>query len=114
MTSSLDPSRRPAILVEQDKNLQEAEEISTLLFQEDGPLQAIAEGLKERGFEYQMLLAVYSADDIRVKYILTNQEATAAAVKEIQAFFFESVSHYGLSASAFTLQIVDEEDGVDW
>ncbi|QTD42108.1 hypothetical protein [Sporosarcina sp. Te-1] len=73
------PTSHPSLnssLQTDETNLRYVEEVTTLLLQKDGLLEKMEHQLKAKGYEFQRLLAVYSKDDIRVKYILSNQEAT--------------------------------------
>ncbi|MGE7919122.1 hypothetical protein ACQKM9_09250 [Viridibacillus sp. NPDC093762] len=61
-----------------------------------------------------MLLTVYSKDDIRVKYILTNKEATESVQEEVKSIFYESVEKNNLDSNSFNLKVSDSDDGPDW
>lgn len=104
----------PEIQEENEKKFKEAEEFSTLLHQEGGLLEQVSTKLKEKGYAGQMLIAMYSKDDIRVKYILENNDATESVQKEIKSIFFESVENHKLDSNSFNLKIADSDDGPDW
>jgi len=104
----------PKIQVENEKKLKEIEEFSTLLFQEDGFSEQVSNNLKEKGYAGQILLAIYSKDDIRVKYILENKDAAESVQKEVKSIFFESIENHNLDSNSFTLKVGDSDDGPDW
>ena len=104
----------PEIQEENEKKFKEAEEFSTLLHQEGGIFDQVSTKLKEKGYAGQMLVAMYSKDDIRVKYILENNEATESVQKEVKSVFFESVEDHNLNSNSFNLKVSDSDDGPDW
>ena len=85
----------------------EIEAITTELYKEAGLFDQINNQLKEKGYEYQMLLVIYSMDDIRVQYVLANKEATESRQEEIKSIFFESVENNNLDANSFNLKVDD-------
>lgn len=68
-----------------EKKIKESEEISTLLYQKGGLFEEVNNKLKDNGYAFQMMLAVYTKDDIRVKYILENKNATESIQKEVKS-----------------------------
>jgi len=104
----------PEIQEENEKKFKEAEEFSTLLHQEGGLFEQVSTKLKEKGYAGQMLIAMYSKDDIRVKYILENNDATESVQKEVKSIFFESVENHNLDSNSFNLKVADSDDGPDW
>jgi len=108
------PSISPEIQAENEKKLKEVEEISTLLYQEGGFFEQVNNKLKEKGYAFQMLLSVYSKDDIQVKYILEIQDATESVQEEVKSIFFESVENNNLDSNSFNLKVADSNDGPDW
>lgn len=107
-------SKSPEIQVENEKNLKEVEEIQSLLYQENGFFEQVSNRLAEKGYEFQMMLAVYSKDDIKVKYILTNKEVTDSVQEEVKSIFFEIVEKNELDSNSFNFKVVDIGDGTDW
>ncbi|MCH7321630.1 hypothetical protein LZ480_06950 [Solibacillus sp. MA9] len=97
-----------------EKIIKEAEEIKTLLYQEGGFFEQVNNKLKDKGYAFQMLLAVYSKDDIRVKYILEIKDATESVQEEVKSIFFESVENNKLDSNSFNLKVADSNDGPDW
>lgn len=75
-TSRVLTSINHEIQAENEKKLKEAEEIQNLLYQEDGFFEQVHNDLEEKGYAFQLLFAVYSKDDIQVKLLLENKEAT--------------------------------------
>lgn len=104
----------PEIYAETEKNLEEIERISNLLFKEDGFFEQVNNKLEEKGYTFQMLLAIYSEKDIQVKYILANKDATESVQEKIKSIFHEAVENNNLDSYSFNLKIGDENDGPDW
>lgn len=105
----------PEIQEENEKKFKEVEEFSTLLHQEGGLFEQVSTKLKEKGYvSFQIMIAMYSKDDIRVKYILENNDATESVQKEIKSIFFESVENQNLDSNSFNLKVGDSDDGPDW
>ena len=102
------------IQLENEKKLKEVEEFSTLLYQEGGFFEQVSNKLKEKGYAFDMMLAIYSKDDIRVKYILEDKDATESVQKEVKSIFFESVENHNLNSNSFNLKVADSDDGPDW
>ncbi len=61
-----------------------------------------------------MLLVVNSKDDIRVKYILANKEATESVQDEVKSIFYGAVESNNLDPNSFYLKVSDNNDGPDW
>ncbi|MBS4221818.1 hypothetical protein [Lederbergia citrea] len=104
----------PEIQVENEKKLKEVEEIYTLLYQENGFFEQVNNKLEEKNYFFQMLLAVYSNDDIRVKYILVNKDATESVQEDVKSIFYEVVEKNNLDSNSFNLKVGDNNDGPDW
>ncbi|MFL0507158.1 hypothetical protein ACH0B5_15570 [Ureibacillus sp. 179-F W5.1 NHS] len=81
----------PKLLAENDKKQKEAEEIQSLLQEEDGLLEQVSNRLEEKGYEFSMMLAVFSSDDIQVKYIVSNKEVTESDEETIKSIFYELI-----------------------
>lgn len=97
-----------------EKNLKEVEEISTLLYQKDGFFEQVNTKLEGKGYACQMMVAIYSKDDIRVKCILEDKDVTESIKEEVKSTFYESVENNNLDTSSFNLKIGDSKDGPDW
>ncbi|MFF3099376.1 hypothetical protein [Viridibacillus arvi] len=108
------PSISPEKQAEKEKKIKEVKEIQTLLYQESGFLEQVSSKLKEKSYVFKMLLSVYSKDDIRVKYILANKEATESVQEEVKSIFYESVEKNNLDSNSFNLKVSDSDDGPDW
>lgn len=111
--SNLSPPS-PKIQAENEQNLKEVEEFQNLLDQENGLFEQVSNKLVEKGYEFQVMLAVYSKDNIQVKYILTNKDVTNSIQEEVKSVFYEIVEKNDLDSSAFNLKVVDSDDGSDW
>lgn len=107
-------TKSPETKVETLKKPKDINEISTVLYQRDGFFEQIGKQLVEKGYEFQTLVAVYSEDDIQVKYVLENKDATESVEKVVKSIFFESVENHSLNANSFTLKVGDYNDGPDW
>ena len=104
----------PEVQEENEKKFKEAEEFSTLLHQEGGLFEQVSTKLIEKGYAGQMLISMYSKDDIRMKYILENNDATESVQKEVKSIFFESVENHNLDSNSFNLKVADSDNGPDW
>jgi len=104
----------PEIQMENENKHKELEEFSTFLFQEGGFFEQVSKKIKEKGYEFQMLIAFYSVDDIQVKYVLENKDATESKQEEIKSIFFDSVERNKLNSNSFNLKVGDSDDGPDW
>ena len=63
---------------------------------------------------FQTLITANSIDDIKLKYILENKEATESEQKAVKTIFFDLVEKNNLDSNAFELKVGDEDDGPDW
>lgn len=70
--------------------------------------------LKNKGYAFRTLVAVYSKDEVWVKYILANKEATETVQEDIKSVFFESVEYNKLDSNSFNVKVGDGNDGPDW
>ena len=68
----------------------------------------------EKGYRFQTLGMANSVDDIRVKYILTNKDATEFEQEAVKSIFFEIVEKNNFDSKAFNIKVADSEDGPDW
>lgn len=104
----------PEIKLENESNQKDVEEVSTLLYQKDGLFEQVGNKLEEKNYAFQTLVAIYSKDDIQVKYILENREATESVQEEVKSVFYEQVKNNNLNSNSFNLKIADSSDGPDW
>lgn len=56
----------------------------------------------------------HSVDDVQVKYILNNKDATKSEQESIKSIFFEIVKKNNLDSNTFKLKVGDSDDGPDW
>jgi len=56
----------------------------------------------------------YSVDDVHVKYVLNNKDATESEQEKVKSIFFETVEKNNLDTNVFTLKVGDINDGPDW
>ncbi|WP_413366135.1 hypothetical protein [Lysinibacillus sp. 3P01SB] len=102
------------VQIENRKKVKEVEKIQQLLFQENGLFDQVGNRLKGHGYTFQMLLAIYSKDDIRVKYILENEEVSEPLLEEVNSIFYEEVEEQNLDAADFSLKVTNQDAGPDW
>ncbi|MBS4203509.1 hypothetical protein [Lederbergia citrea] len=69
--------------------------------------------MEEKNYFFHMLLAVYSNDDIRVKYILVNKDATESVQEDVKSIFYEVVEKNNLDSNSFNLKVGENNDGPD-
>jgi len=103
----------PEIPAEPEKNLEEAERISNLLYKEDGFFEQVNNKLEGKGYAFQVLIAIYSENDIQVKYVLANKDATESVQEEVKSIFYEAVENNNLDTYSFNLEIGDITDEPD-
>ncbi|MEK4231258.1 hypothetical protein [Solibacillus sp. FSL H8-0538] len=113
-TSEAPHSISPEIQAENEKKRKEVEEIQMLLYQENGFFEQVNKKLKEKGYVFHMLLAIYSKDDIRVKYILANKDVTESAQEEVKTIFYELVENTNLDSNSYNLKVGGSNEGPDW
>ncbi|RND01200.1 hypothetical protein [Lysinibacillus halotolerans] len=104
----------PKLLAENDKKQKEAEEIQNLLQEEDGFLEQVSNRLVEKGYEFSTMLAVFSSEDIQVKYIVSNKEVTETDQETIKSIFNELIEKNNFDADSFSIKVADSNDGPDW
>ena len=63
---------------------------------------------------FQTLITANSIDDIKLKYILENKEATESEQKAVKTIFFDLVEKNNLDSNSFNLKVGDSNDGPDW
>ena len=104
-------SDNPEIQKENQKMLEEMEEY---LFNNNGIMEQVSDVLLENGYKTRTALAFYSKEDIQLKFILVDKEATEADQEKVKSIFFELVDKNNLDPNAFTIKVGDENDGPDW
>ena len=105
-------SMNSELQAENAKKYKEALEFQTSLEKENGFFEQVSNSLKEKGYSFAIMYSVYSKDDIKVKYILS--EVTEFEKREIKSIFFELVEKNNLTSHAFELKVSDNDDGPDW
>ena len=105
--AEVSPSISPEIQAENEKKQKEVEEVSTFIEQ-------VNYKLKNKGYAFQTLVTVYSKDDVWVKYIIDNKDATKSVQEDILSVFFESVENKNLDSNSFNVKVSDRNDGPDW
>ncbi|MBM7608435.1 hypothetical protein JOD29_001680 [Lysinibacillus composti] len=103
------PVVNPELQVLHDKKVKEADVITKYLQEENGFFEQVGNRLTEKDYEFQMMLAVRSIDDIQVKYILTNKKVTEAEQGEVKSIFYEIVEKNNLDPHSFTLTVSDRD-----
>lgn len=53
-------------------------------------------------------------NDVQVKYILNNKDATESEQEVVKSIFFQIVKKNNLDSNAFILKVADSDDGPDW
>lgn len=95
---------------ENEKRFKEVEEIQTVLYQDNGFMDQVSNKLTEKGIGYEMMIAIYSKDDIEVKYILTNKDASQIHQEAVKTIFYEVLEKNDLDSSAFKLKVLIEQN----
>jgi len=103
------PVVNPELQVLHDKKVKEADVITKYLQEENGFFEQVGNRLTEKDYEFQMMLAVRSIDDIQVKYFLTNKKVTEAEQGEVKSIFYEIVEKNNLDPHSFTLTVSDRD-----
>lgn len=91
-----------------------SEEMDNFLYGDNGIVNQVHNELSEKGYIYSILIAAYLKEDIQMKIILSNKEATETEQEEIKSIFYELVEKNNLNPNAFTLKVSDSDDGPDW
>ena len=88
--------------------------MENFLYGDNGIINQVHNELSEKGYEYRILIAAYSKEDIQMKIILSNKKATETEQEEIKTIFYKLVKQNNLNPNAFTLKVSDSDDGPDW
>ena len=99
---------------QQAENERKVDEIENFIYGGSGIIKQVDNELVKKGYQFQTLVMVNSVDDVLVKYILTNKEATESEQKTVKSIFFEIVKKNNLDSNAFNLKVTDSGDGPDW
>ena len=68
----------------------------------------------KKGYRFQTLVMANSVNDVQVKYILNNKDATESEQEVVKSIFFQIVKKNNLDSNAFILKVADSDDGPDW
>lgn len=98
----------------QEENQKMLEEMEDFLFSNNGIMEQASDELMKYGYKTRTALAFYSKEDIQLKFILVNKEATKSEQEKVKSIFFELVEKNNLDPAAFTVKVGDENDGPDW
>lgn len=88
--------------------------LKKFIYGDHGIIKQVNDELVKKGYQFQTLVMANSVDDVQVKYILTNKEATESKQESVKSIFFEIVKKNKLDANAFKLKVADRDDGPDW
>ena len=99
---------------QQAENERKVDEIENFIYGGSGIIKQVDNELVKKGYQFQTLVMVNSVDDVLVKYILTNKEATESEQKTVKSIFFEIVKKNNLDSNAFNLKVADSDDGPNW
>ena len=91
-----------------------SEEMENFLYGDNGIMNQVHNELSEKGYVYRIAIAAYSKEDIQMKIILSNKEATESEQEKVKSIFNELVVKNKLNPNAFTLKVSDSDDGPDW
>ncbi|MCH7322116.1 hypothetical protein LZ480_09455 [Solibacillus sp. MA9] len=106
---------RPTISPEiQAENEKRSMELENFLFGNNGIIKQVNDELLMKGYTFQTLIIANSIDDIQLKYVLENKEATESEQKVVKSIFFDLVEKNNLDSYAFELKVGDIDDGPDW
>lgn len=90
------------------------EEMENFLYGDNGIVNQVHNEFSEKGYKYNIMIAAHSKEDIQMKIILSNKEATESEQEKIKSIFYELVEKSKLNPNAFTLKVSDSNDGPDW
>lgn len=68
----------------------------------------------KKGYRFQTLVMANSMNDVQVKYILNNKDATESEQEVVKSIFFQIVKKNNMDSNAFILKVADSDDGPDW
>ncbi len=106
---------QPAISPDvQTENEKKTMGIENFLFGNSGIIKQVNDELMGKGYLFQTLIVAPSVDQVQVKYVLTNKEATIFEQEAVESIFFEIVKDNNLEPDAFKLKVADSDDGPDW
>lgn len=95
-----------------ENKYKEALEFQKYLEKENGFFEQVSNSLELKGYSFRIMYSVFSKDDIKMKYILS--DVTEFEKEEIKSIFFELVEKNNLNSNVFELKVSDNDDGPDW
>lgn len=98
----------------QDENNKMLKEMEDFLFSNNGIMEQASNELLKNGYKTRTALAFYSKENIQLKFILVDKEATKSEQEKVKSIFFDLVEKNNLDPNAFTVKVGDENDGPDW
>lgn len=90
------------------------EDMEKFLYKENGIMEQLQQELSKKGYKVHILIVAYAKDDVHMKIILTDREATESEQAKVKSIFYQLVEKNKLDSSAFTLKVNDSDDGPDW
>ena len=98
---------------QQVENERKVAEIENFIYGDRGIIKQANDELVKKGYQFQTLVMANSVDDVQVKFIFTNKEATELE-ESVKSIFFEIVKKNKLDENVFTLKVANRDDGPDW
>ena len=89
-------------------------EIENFIYGDSGIIKQVNDELLKKGYRFQTLVMENSVNDVQVKYILNNKDATESEQEVVKSIFFQIVKKNNLDSNAFILKVADSDDGPDW
>ncbi|AOV07565.1 hypothetical protein [Sporosarcina ureilytica] len=94
--------KHTSALFSEDRQLKVFEES---LIEDGGFFDQVSKKISEQGYEHIMQGMVYSKDDIRIEFLLTNTEVSDEVRKDIVAIFNEIVIKNKMEPSIFEVKV---------
>ena len=89
-------------------------EIENFIYGDSGIIKQVNDELLKKGYRFQTLVMANSVNDVQVKYILNNKDATESEQEVVKSIFFQIVKKNNLDSNAFILKVADIDEGPDW
>lgn len=112
-SSKGDTSEVPPMLSPEEQ-AEKTAEIENFIYGDSGIIKQVDDELVKKGYEFQTMVMANSVDDVHVKYVLNDNEATESVQEEVKSIFFEIVKKNNLDSDVFNLKVGDSSDGPDW
>ncbi len=90
------------------------EEMENFLFKENGIMDQVNRELRKEGYKTRTALVYYSKEDVQLKFLLVDKEATESHQEKVKSIFFELIEKNQLDPDAFTIEVGSGNDGPDW